>query len=75
MTESNSSLIGHSDNSRSMSGLSVPHVVLSLQSLFVLIPGLIHTFHPDGGAKSIAGFKNYETCQPEILWAFRILGK
>merc|ERR1739842_132062 len=61
-------------NSPSMSGLRVPHVVLILQSLFALIPGLIHTFHPDGGAKSIAGFTNYETCQPEILWAFRIIG-
>ena len=28
-----------------------------------LIPGLIHVFKEDGGAKSIANFTQYETCK------------
>ena len=43
--------------------------------VMLLIPGLIHSYHPDGGAKSIADFTNYEKCQPEIMWYFRLLGK
>ena len=43
--------------------------------LLLLIPGLIHSYHPDGGAKTIADFTNYEKCQQEILWYFRLLGK
>ena len=27
------------------------------------------------GAKTIANFTNYNTCEPEILWAFRIIGE
>jgi len=39
-----------------------------------LVPGLIHSLKADGGAKTIANFTNYNTCEPEILWAFRIIG-
>ena len=39
-----------------------------------MLPGLIHSYHPDGGAKTIADFTNYEKCQLEILWYFRHLG-
>ena len=47
----------------------------SLQALHCLIPGLIHSLKEDGGAKSIANFTNFTTCQSEILWAFRIIGE
>ena len=47
----------------------------SLQAVHSLIPGLIHSLKQDGGAKSIANFTNYSTCQAEILWAFRIIGE
>ena len=49
--------------------------ILMILGLQLLLPGLIHSYHPDGGAKTIADFTNYEKCQPEILWYFRLLGK
>ena len=58
-----------------MFGLRIPHYFIVLEGLHQLIPGFIHVFHQDGGANSIAGFTNYEKCEQEILWAFRILGK
>merc|ERR1712211_180289 len=39
-----------------------------------LVPGLIHSLKADGGAKTITNFTNYNTCEREILWAFRIIG-
>ena len=49
-------------------------VIRVLTGLHLLIPGLIHSYHPDGGAKTIADFTNFEKCQQEILWYFRLLG-
>ena len=50
------------------------HILLLCSGLLLLIPGLIHSYHPDGGAKTIADITNYEKCQTEILWYFRLLG-
>ena len=58
-----------------MSTPRLPHLLLLLEGLHEFIPGLIHAFKEDGGAKSIAGFTNYEKAKPEILWAFRIIGR
>merc|ERR1711915_399589 len=57
-----------------MSTPRLPHLHLFLEGLHEFIPGLIHAFKEDGGAKSIAGFTNYEKAKPEILWAVRIIG-
>merc|ERR1712212_817110 len=57
-----------------MAGLRLAHLPAFLEALHSLIPGLIHSLKQDGGAKSIANFTNYSTCQPEILWAFRMIG-
>jgi len=42
----------------------------------IFIEGLlgIHRFKEDGGAQSIAGFINYDSCQNEILWGFHVFG-
>ena len=42
--------------------------------LLYLVPGLIHSYHPDGGANSIAGFTKYEICEQELLFFFRNVG-
>ena len=54
--------------------MSVSLLLLVLEGLHNLVPGLIHSLKADGGAHSIAGFTNYERAKPEILWAFRIIG-
>merc|ERR1712059_166495 len=56
------------------SGLRIPHLFIILEGLHGLIPGIIHSFKSDGGARDIAGFKNYAKSEAEILWAFRIIG-
>ncbi len=48
--------------------------MLSIITLFELIPGIIHVFASDGGAKSIADFTNYTNAEKEILWAFGVFG-
>ena len=58
-----------------MSALRLPHLLLVLEGLHGLVPGLIHSFKHDGGAKSIAGFTNYEKSKAEILWGLRIIGQ
>ena len=58
-----------------MSVLRLPHLLLVLEGVHGLVPGLIHSFKHDGGAQSIAGFTNYEKSKAEILWAFRIIGQ
>jgi len=57
-----------------MTGVRLAHLPAFFEALHLLIPGLIHALKEDGGAKSIANFKNFTTCQAEILWAFRIIG-
>merc|ERR1711971_33865 len=57
-----------------MAGVRLAHLPAFLEAVHSLIPGLIHSLKQDGGAKSIANFTNYSTCQAEILWAFRIIG-
>merc|ERR1711971_614874 len=57
-----------------MAGVRLAHLPAFLEAVHSLIPGLIHSLKQDGGAKSIANFTNYSTCQVEILWAFRIIG-
>merc|ERR1711971_1245392 len=57
-----------------MAGVRLAHLTAFLEAVHSLIPGLIHSLKQDGGAKSIANFTNYSTCQAEILWAFRIIG-
>merc|ERR1711874_556737 len=60
--------------SYTMPALRLGHIPAFLEALHCVIPGLIHALKTDGGAKSIANFTNFATCQPEILWAFRIIG-
>ena len=48
--------------------------MLILIAVSDFIPGLIHVFKDDGGAKSIANFTQYDTCKQEILWAFNVFG-
>jgi len=48
--------------------------LIFIEGLLEFVPGCIHRFKEDGGAQSIAGFINYDTCQNEILWAFHVLG-
>ena len=52
----------------------ISSIALMVMSIMQFVPGLIHVFAPDGGAKSIAGFTNYESAQQEILWAFGVFG-
>merc|ERR1712013_931 len=57
-----------------MAGVRLAHLPAILSAVHSLVPGLIHSLKADGGAKTIANFTNYNTCEPEILWAFRIIG-
>ena len=52
----------------------ISSIALGAMGALQLIPGLIHTFAPDGGASSIAGFTNFELCKDIILWAFGVFG-
>jgi hypothetical protein len=52
----------------------ISSLALALLGGFEIGPALIHTFAPDGGASSIAGFTNYSTAEKEILWAFGVMG-
>ncbi len=47
---------------------------LMILTLLELGPGLVHVFAPDGGAKSIADFTNYDNAEKELLWAFGVFG-
>merc|ERR1712130_1011514 len=57
-----------------MAGVRIAHLPAFFEALHLLIPGIIHALKEDGGAKRIANFTNFNTCQAEILWAFRIIG-
>ena len=52
----------------------ISSIALAALTILQLVPGLIHTFAPDGGAKSIADFTNYQSAKNEILWAFGVFG-
>ena len=52
----------------------ISSLALALLGGFEIGPALIHTFAPDGGASSIAGFTNYASAEQEILWAFGVMG-
>ena len=46
------------------------------QSFAIIITMIFNnTNYETWGAKTIANFSNYNTCEPEILWAFRIIGE
>ena len=49
-------------------------MINSNPGLLYFVPGLIHSYHPDGGANSIAGFTKYEICEQELLFFFRNIG-
>merc|ERR1712198_694950 len=53
---------------------SLVHILILIRGLHWFIPGLIHSYHPDGGAHSIAGFTNYKKSEKEILFFLRALG-
>merc|ERR1712126_481141 len=54
--------------------MSIAHFLILAQGLLSFIPGLIHSYHPDGGAQSIAGFTNYQDYEQEVLFFFRNIG-
>jgi len=54
--------------------MSFTHILILMKGLLYFVPGLIHSYHPDGGANSIAGFTKYEICEQELLFFFRNIG-
>jgi hypothetical protein len=50
-------------------------VFISFLSILNMTVGVIHVFKQDGGLKSIADFKNFQTCEPEVVYFISQIGK